>query len=438
MTFRLAEQAQALEQRILANRLMNIDASWANEIVFPSYNGLSLKNIPHTMAELLNAATPHPSPLDEAVWGGERPTQAIQRVVGFLMDGMGYRHLMMLIEQDEEVRQIVSELTDGRGPIPLTSVAPSTTAVALTTLWTGTAPGEHGIAGTYTYLREFSMMGDMLAFRPVPGKSAPDTFASWGVAPADLVAVPGVCEHLVTQGVQTHLVLHHMLSGTGLSRILHRGVNKVHTHLAYADFALRIRDALRSTQGQRAYISIYWPAMDSIAHAYGAHTPYTAAEIKTQLKTLRDIINDPALKDGQTILFIMADHGHYDSLTPISLAHEQAAPIRRGTILSLSGDERFAYAYVRDGHRARILDTIQRHYAEQLVAIDTEEAMAAGLLGDPERLSPEAPYRFGDLILVPRLGYRLMDAVVPPTNLVSVHAGMDAWEMLIPLMWRVF
>jgi predicted AlkP superfamily pyrophosphatase or phosphodiesterase len=438
MTFRLAEQAQALEQRLLANRLLDVDASWASELVFPSYDGLSLKNIPHTMAELLNAPTLHSAPLDEAVWGGERPTQSIQRVVGFLMDGMGYRHLMMLIEQDEEIRQIVSDLTDGRGPIPLTSVAPSTTAVALTTLWTGNAPGEHGIAGTYTYLREFSMIGDMLAFRPVPGKSAPDTFASWGMTPADIVSVPGVCEHFVAQGVDTHLVLHHMLTGTGLSRILHRGVNKVHTHLAYADFPLRMRDALRSTQGQRAYISIYWPAMDSIAHAYGAHTPYTAAEIKTQLKALRDMMSDPTLSDGQTILFIMADHGHYDSLNPISLMSEQAEPIRKGLALSLTGDERFAYAYVRDGHRARIVDTIHKHYGEQLAVVETEAAMAAGLFGDPAQLSAEAPYRFGDLVLIPRLGYRLIDPVVPPTNLVSVHAGLDAWEMLIPLMWRVF
>ena len=438
MTFRLAKQAHAIEQQILAHRPLSIEASWANEIVFPSYDGLSLKNIPHTMAELLSAPTSNSSPLDEAVWGGERPTETIQRVVGFLMDGMGYRHLMMLIEQDDEVRQIVSDLTDGRGPVPLTSVAPSTTAVALTTLWTGAAPGEHGIAGTHTYLRQMSMIGDMLAFRPVPGKSAPDTFAAWGLTATDLVAVPGVCEHFVEQGVDTHLVLHHMLTGTGLSRILHRGVNKVHTHLGYADFPLRIRDALRSTQGKRAYISIYWPAMDSIAHAYGAHTPYTAAEVKAQLMALRDIINDPTLSDGQTMLFIMADHGHYDSLQPIWLASEPATPIRNGLALSLCGDERFAYAYVRDGHRARIMDTIRTQYGEQLAVVETEAAMEAGMFGTPDQLSPEAPYRFGDLVLIPRLGYRMLDAVIPPTNLVSVHAGLDAWEMLIPLMWRVF
>ena len=107
-------------------------------------------------------------------------------------------------------------------------------------------------------------------------------------------------------------------------------------------------------------------------------------------------------------------------------------------LLSLTGDERFAYLYARDGHRGRIIDTIRTHYADQLAVVETEEAMAAGLFGNPDQLSPEAPFRFGDLVLIPRLGYRLLDAILPPTNLVSVHAGMDAWEMLIPLMWRVF
>jgi hypothetical protein len=437
MTFRLAQQAQALEDKILAHRLLDVDVSWANELVFPSYHGLSLKNIPHTMAEMLGVSTPNAVPLDQEVWGGEQPPQ-IQRVVGFLMDGMGYRHLMMLVEQDAEIAEIVSDLTDGRGPIPLTSVAPSTTAVALTTLWTGAAPGEHGIPGTYSYLREAAMIGDMLAFRPVPGKSAPDTFADWGMNPMDLVAVPGVCEHLVANGVQTHLVLHHMLTNTGLSRILHRGVNKIHTHLGYGDFMLRIRDVLRLTQGQRAYVSIYWPAMDSIAHAYGIHTPYTAAEIKLQLRALRDMLRDPAVSDGQTILFIMADHGHYDSLKPISLAEEKAAPIRNSLALSLTGDERFAYAHVRDGRREILLDAIRTRYADQLAVIDTSMAMAVGLFGVPDQLSPEAEHRFGDLVLIPRLGYRVVDAVVPPTNLVSVHAGLDAWEMLVPLLWKVF
>ncbi len=438
MTFRHEAQALALEQQILAHRPLKVDVSWADEMVFPSYGGLSLKNIPHTMAELLGAPTPNAAPLDEAVWGGERPTKHIQRVVGFLLDGMGYRHLMMLVEEDEEIRQLVHDLTDGRGPMPLTSVAPSTTAVALTTLWTGAAPGEHGIAGTHTYLREAAMIGDMLGFRPVPGKSAPDTFAAWGLSAMDLVTVPGVCEHLMSHGVQTHLVLHHMLTNTGLSRILHRGVGKIHTHLGYADFHLRIRDALRATQGQRAYVSIYWPGMDSIAHAYGAHTPYSAAEIKAQLLALRDIVRDTSLSDGHTLLMIMADHGHYDSLQPISLSHEHAAPILKGLALSLTGDERFAYAYVREGHRARILDAIQTHYADQLAVVDTQAAMEAGLFGDPAQFSAEAPYRFGDLVLIPRLGYRILDAVLPPTNLVSVHAGLDAWEMLVPLMWTMF
>ena len=77
--------------------------------------------------------------------------------------------------------------------------------------------------------------------------------------------------------------------GTGLSRILHRGIAHTHLHNGYSDMLLRVEDALRITRGARCYVGIYWPALDTIAHAYGAHNRYTHTEIRTQLAALRDL-----------------------------------------------------------------------------------------------------------------------------------------------------
>ncbi|MCA9882917.1 MAG: hypothetical protein KC708_08110, partial [Anaerolineae bacterium] len=120
MTFNFAATAAQLESEIRANRLLNPPTPWANELIYPSYADLSLRNIGHTVAQLLGAPLPNSTPLDERVWGDALPAD-INRVVVFLMDGMGYLHLQMLMEEDEAVRESVMQLTQGNGPVPLTS-----------------------------------------------------------------------------------------------------------------------------------------------------------------------------------------------------------------------------------------------------------------------------------------------------------------------------
>jgi len=41
---------------------------------------------------------------------------------------------------------------------PLTSIVPSTTAAALTSLWTGRSAAEHGIAGYELWLKEYGIV----------------------------------------------------------------------------------------------------------------------------------------------------------------------------------------------------------------------------------------------------------------------------------------
>jgi hypothetical protein len=45
--------AAALEQTILDHRPLPLTCPWADEIVFPSYDGLSIRNLAHTVVRLL-------------------------------------------------------------------------------------------------------------------------------------------------------------------------------------------------------------------------------------------------------------------------------------------------------------------------------------------------------------------------------------------------
>jgi hypothetical protein len=423
--------AQRLESEIRANRLVDLPVEWAEEMLFPYYQGLSLRNVPHTVAAALGVPLPDNAPLFDEVWQTNVP-QA-ERVVVFLMDGMGYKHLSMLVEEDAEIRQAVNDLTDGRGFVPLTSVAPSTTVVALSTLWTGGAPGATGMVGTLMFLNEISTLGNMLSFGPMAGTHAPDAFADWGLPPESVVQMQGLSEHLGKANIPTYTLTKRAYLGTGLSRILHRGIEHRQAHMGYSDMILRMKDILKETRNKRCYVGIYWEAVDALAHAYGAHSRYTHTEIHQQLLAIRDLLNQADVQDGKTLFLLLADHGHYDSLKPIELKDDPV--IMDAMTMSVYGDERHAYMQVRHGTLDAVKARIDTAYADKMTYIDAETALGSAYLGD--ELSPVIRKRIGDLILLPRLGHLISDPVLGTLPMISRHAGLSDWEMLIPFMWKM-
>ena len=64
---------------------------------------------------------------------------ASRQVVLFILDGLGWHQFMERISG----LPTLSQFTGG----PITTVAPSTTAAALTSITTGVPPGEHGLVG---------------------------------------------------------------------------------------------------------------------------------------------------------------------------------------------------------------------------------------------------------------------------------------------------
>lgn len=423
--------AQHLETKIRANRLLKLPVSWENELIYPYYGGLSLRNIPHTVAHLLNKPLPESAPLLPEVWGETAPNA--ERVIVFLMDGMGYKHLNMLMETDAELRQAVADIGGGRMPIPLSSVAPSTTMVALPSLWTGGTPGEMGIVGTLMFLREISMLGNMLTFSPLVGKHHDDAFAEWGIAPEQVVTMPSIGQYLEPAGISTYSYTYKEYLGRGIARIMHRGNDNQIGHGGNADFMKGLEKLLKDTRGKKAYIGVYWAAVDSLAHQYGAHHAYTNAEIKRQILDLRAVLAKEAVKDGKSLFILTADHGHYDSVTGIELAQDSV--ISDALSKSIYGDERHSYMQIRHGTIDAVKTRLEE-YSDKLAFIECSEALDCAYFG--HKINPDTRRRIGDLLLLPRLGYVLVDAFMPQYPMISRHAGLSDWEMLIPFIWQSF
>lgn len=80
---------------------------------------------------------------DDAIAGVE--CGDAENVVVLLVDGFGYEHW----KRERDVHPLLSALTERGIVTPLTSVYPSETAAAITTVHTGRKPVEHGLLGWF-------------------------------------------------------------------------------------------------------------------------------------------------------------------------------------------------------------------------------------------------------------------------------------------------
>ena len=102
--------------------------------VLPMYNNYCLSNIPETILSLFGVKTKRPT-LPKNLFGKNK----FKKIIVLLIDGFGYEQWLKNYKNHEFFRKVTK-----RGKLlPLTSVFPSTTAAAMTSLHTGLTPQEH-------------------------------------------------------------------------------------------------------------------------------------------------------------------------------------------------------------------------------------------------------------------------------------------------------
>ena len=101
------------------------------ELVLPEYAGANLRGIvPALLGPAGTADLPSWIPA---------PVTGAEQVVLVVLDGLGWEQL----RERAHLAPTLSSMAGGA----ITSVAPSTTATALTSITTGLTPGEHGLVG---------------------------------------------------------------------------------------------------------------------------------------------------------------------------------------------------------------------------------------------------------------------------------------------------
>lgn len=416
--------------RIEAHRLNGLDAG--ADAIYPYYNNLSLVNIPASVCHWLGAPQfGAPQLADEIL---DLYPRTFQHIILLVVDGMGLNTMqqaLKLAESDADYA-VWGDLASDGALAPITSIVPSTTAAALTSLWTGAAPAAHGVVGYEVWLKEYGMIANMIYHSPASFTGDLGSLQKAGFDPKTFLPVPTLGPHLVRHGVRPYAFQHQAIARSGLSNMLLPGV-EVTPFRSQSDLWVTLNALLESTENERNYIYIYWGDLDEHSHRFGPGDPRVSLELASFSRQLAYIIRQRrARARGDTLLLITADHGHI--FTPRQPDYElRNHPALADMLVMLpSGEARLPFAYLRPGREADFLGYLATAWKGQFLAVPSQQAIHAGLFGERDPYARLAE-RVGDFVIIPRApAYWWFGSRDNP--LLGRHGGLSRVEMLAPLL----
>lgn len=402
-----------------------------DEFLLPNYANGSIANVPATIAALLHVPFAGLAPLPDNLWqplngpsGGD-----VQRVVLLIVDSLGWQ----LVQKE---RPFFEQITAGTTVVfdQITSIFPSTTVAALSSLWTGYGPAQHGLVGLNLLTPKYGTLTQFISFTPIVGYYQ-DALVEAGLAPETFLSVPGFSEQLAAAGVPTYRFKGQEIMDSALSRMHGRGVAHSYGVVSPADMFVQMRQVLQERAGERLYMAAYWPTVDKLMHLYGWDHPAVVAEAKAILRQWRLELLDQlsAAARANTIFCLVADHGQVICPAEQYIKLWEHPDLEKMLLLRPSGEPRVPYFHVRHGRQADVLDYLHTHLGHALVALPAQDALAAGLLG-PEPHSPDAAERIGDVVGIMRHDYAfLTEAEYSYAHKMrGRHGGMTQLEMRVP------
>ncbi|WP_420631083.1 alkaline phosphatase family protein [Candidatus Leptofilum sp.] len=396
-----------------------------DEFTLPNYADGSIANVPATVAKLLGVNLAGLSELPEAMW---KPMGDVKRVVLLTLDGFGWN----LFQARHSLVTAVSHKATITNQ--LTSIFPSTTVAALSSLWTGSAPAQHGLAGLRLFFPEFAVSAGMLDFSPLFYK-AKDALVDAGLDPETFLQHPGVGEQLGNAGIPTYAFKGKEIVNSVLSKIHGRGVTESFGVVSFADMLVQMRELLHKRAGEPLFINAYWPSIDTISHYHTWQSAAVSAEVRTIFDQLKveflDALTETARQD--TALFIVADHGQ--ELTPLShqIFLSDHPQLEQMLFMRPTGEPRVLYLYTKHGCHETTIEYINTKLGHAMTAVSSQVALQAGLLG-PEPFAANVADRLGDVMAIMRGEYSLFTEAEREWahKMIGRHGGLNHAEMQVP------
>jgi hypothetical protein len=380
-----------------ANRhLMVKDGPMQPVPVIPDYSGANLTGI--IPGCLLGTSGRRPN------WFPQ-PLQDAERIVLLVIDGLGYEQL----QRHAHIAPNLMSLVGGS----ITTIAPSTTASALTSLVTGASPAEHGIVGyrmdmgdsIMNSLRWWSDTRDLRKVHP----------------PASVQPIPPFV------GMTIPVVSRAELEGSAFTEAHLRGSRPCGWRAASSIVA---QCASLISSGEK-FVYAYYDGVDKIAHERGFGAYYDA-EIAATDWLVGSLLN--TLPSGTT-LAITADHGQVQVGDNVVHLSDDI----KATLHHQSGEGRFRWLHAKRGQESELLQIATDSYSDIAWVASRDQVVEEAWLGPARggRIADQVKRRLGNVALVPFTATTFDDPLDSgPFSLVCRHGSLTADEMFVPFLAR--
>jgi hypothetical protein len=401
-----------------------------DHFVRPDYDGRSVANLAPTIARLLNTnfeGTELKRNLLAEV------DEEIGHVILFIVDAFGYN----LLFRTKGVRAAL-DLIFPRGRAKrtfITSVFPSTTSAALTSISTGLTPSEHGMLGYTLFLKELGSVVNMITLSPVNEKEKSRIF-DLGLTPERLLPHVKLTEALEQSGIPTRFLIRFELKGSGLSTLLYKRSEAI-PYLSLSDMFLSLSKILHERKG--GLTIVYWDGLDAMQHHYGPFSKETNFELFTFLNSMREFFGNVKRNSLDGVFFMLSsDHGQAETKDELAFKAEDIKLFKESLAIPPTGEGRCAYMHLR-----RDAKRFNRNFEEKLgkhfCLLETGKLALSGLFGKPA-VPREYMDRLGDFISIARgasklvFTYDVRERHEPPFVRYGSHGGLTINEMVVPLI----
>lgn len=371
-------------------RNTSIEAATGQDFLLPNYGGAATTSVAEV---LLDDPDNPPDWFPSEIIGADQ-------VVFLVLDGLGWEQM-----KERESLQRALPILNGR---PITTVAPTTTATALTSLSTGLTPGEHGVVG-YRMLTEDSDILNVLRWTTSKGDAR------------EMIPPESVQNEPAFGGQRPPVVVRSEFRDTGFTRAHLRGCR----HVPYRMPSTLVAEIVNQVNNGEPFVYAYYDGIDKVAHEYGLSSVYDA-ELTFVDRMVEYLLT---MLDERVALVITADHGQVDVGNRII----DLSPQLQSLIDQQSGEARFRWLHAVPGAAEELHRLATETYGDIAWVVTKEQVIVDGWFGP--HISGEAEKRLGDVALVPFEPVAFDDPNdTGPFVLVGRHGSMTAAEMKVPLL----
>ena len=319
-----------------------------------------------------------------------------KNVVCILFDGMGSNILDNVLKKDDFFIR-------NRNSI-LTSVFPATTTAATTSMRTGLNPCEHGWLGWNTYIKPINKTITLFNNCEYNKDEICEEFLN-------------VKNLLVTKTIVGEINEKNEYSGIELFPF---GENN---YVGLDDMLNRILNEC-SKDGKK-YVYAYDDNPDHAMHEFGCYSDETVNLIKERNAKVEELCD----KLEDTVIFVIADHGHLDSEYLFLDDYPELVDMLEREV---SLEQRTVSFKIKNGLHAKFVELFNEIFGEHFTLYEKNEIIESKLFGDGDEniLFRDA---LGDFIAINEKDYKCL-SYHDGVHFASNHAGYLDDEIDIPLI----